>query len=155
MPRGIALKKSDVSDALKEFQGIISFAADKLGVYRQSLSEFISNDNELSKLRDTLRHTLVEKRKDIAEHNLDKFMNKMKEHPRLCYSATTYVLENTGKDRGYGKAAEESKAPPQDAIIDTQNENMELKAQLAKIMKDFETLKAKIDNQSKAGSELS
>lgn len=48
----------------------------------------------------------------------------------------------------------EEDLPPQDAIVDKDNENMSLKAQLAKLTLEIEALKGKIDNQPEARQEL-
>lgn len=49
---------------------------------------------------------------------------------------------------------EATKAPPLDLVVDTQNENMALKAQIAKMASELEQIKAKLDNQPKTGFEL-
>ena len=47
---------------------------------------------------------------------------------------------------------EKDKLPPLDALVEKDNENMSLKAQLAIIMKELEDLKAKIDHKPETGS---
>lgn len=47
---------------------------------------------------------------------------------------------------------EKDKLPPLDDLVEKDNENMSLKAQLAIIMKELEDLKAKIDHKPETGS---
>jgi hypothetical protein len=58
---------------------------------------------------------------------------------------------NNWKEKGVD---ERDKTPPQDAIIDKDNENMALKATIARLNKELDQLQAKIENKPQAGSEL-
>ena len=106
MAQGVELNPSHVSHALIESDGVITAAANKLKVRRDSLSKYISDKPELSQLLKELRYTYEEKRKDLAENIYDKYINQWEKYPRLAFQSACYILDSHGEDRGYGKQKE-------------------------------------------------
>lgn len=78
------------------------------------------------------------------------------QYQKALKEKNTTMLIHLGKHRldQKDKDEEKDKTPPQDAIVDRDNENMSLKAQLAKLTQQLLNIQAKLDNQSKTGSEL-
>lgn len=103
MPRGKPLIVSDVSDALRDSNGYISIAAEKLGVYRPNLSYFIHQHPELEKVLEECLDNRIDTRNDKAENNFDRYLNNLEKYPKLCYQATINQLNTFGKNRKWGQ----------------------------------------------------
>jgi hypothetical protein len=72
--------------------GLISHAADKLGIHRNSLSRWIKADPELEEAT----REMTEKLLDIAEANLITMLRQKQ------WDATKFYLSTKGRARGYG-----------------------------------------------------
>lgn len=101
--QGIEINSSNASNALIECDGIISAAAKKLGVRRDSLSTFISKNPEMQEVLKKCREEFEEKRLDACEDMYQKFLNRWEKYPRLAFQSACYVLDNAGERRGFGK----------------------------------------------------
>lgn len=90
-------------------------------------------------------------KKSVGEANL-----RVKQYDSAMGGNTTLLIW-LGKQRLDQRDSdkEKDKLPPLDAIVEKDNENMSLKAQLATIRKELEELKVKIDHKPEAGSQLS
>ena len=76
--------------------GIVLYAAQKLGVHRNTLDRWIKNEPELTKAAGDMTESLL----DIAEANLIQMLKKGEWEP------TRFYLSTKGRARGYGIKAE-------------------------------------------------
>lgn len=86
----------EIKSALIKYKGLQYLAADALGIDGGTLSERIKKNPELQELRDSL----MEKRLDVAEHNLAE----LTENHDL--GAICFLLKTKGKSRGYTEKVE-------------------------------------------------
>ncbi len=82
-----------IAAALKEAQGVVADAADKLGVPRHTVERRIKAGGIVGRAFDEARETIL----DTAEAELGKAVSKGEPW------AIRYFLDNRGADRGYGK----------------------------------------------------
>jgi AcrR family transcriptional regulator len=93
MPR---YSKAEIIDALREAEGFVKYAADRLGASRTTFYNWFEKDDDVKAVRDQL----IEDRKDEAErYLLDLIRNRgHKDH----FRALEYFLSTMARDRGYG-----------------------------------------------------
>jgi len=94
------LTKDNVAKALAAHHGILSQAAQALGVSRVAIYKFIEKNPELNEVRAEATETLI----DVAEGQLAKSLNDgdMK--------SVRWYLERQGKNRGYTTRVEQTGA---------------------------------------------
>lgn len=146
------ISKSDICDMLKYCHGRVIHAADKLNIHRFTLYRYLQEYPDLWDVVHQSRKTYREYKKvykvDLSELYQDKLLTKEDVPYAVGLKASMYILDNLGQDEGYNKPKEDvTKDPTNDSAIDSDNENMALKAQLA-------LLRSQLANQSKTGSEL-
>lgn len=88
--KGITEKQ--VAEALRKTAGLISYAADAIGISRQAVHDRINHSPHLQALLKEIRESV----KDIAEGNILKSIKGGDTKDSRWY------LEQTGEDRGYG-----------------------------------------------------
>ncbi len=91
------LRKKEVAKALRETHGVITRAARKLGVARETLSRYVSKHPDLQRVRDEAKEALV----DLAEEGLVEALEKRRPW------AVQFTLARLGKDRGYTERTEQ------------------------------------------------
>jgi len=83
-------------EALKVNYGIVSFAADQVGINRKTHYDWLKNDPEYKKEHDYIAEIAV----DIVEHELFKQIKSGN------HVATIFFLKTKGKNRGYRETIE-------------------------------------------------
>lgn len=93
--------KKDIIDTLKKRNGVISRAANDLGVHRHTLTKRICEDADLQELIAVLRNDFIEQKLDDAEETVLFAMNRREEDLGNALKASFFVLNNLGRHRGY------------------------------------------------------
>lgn len=152
--------KSEISEAIIKCQGRISHAARELKLHWKPLYEYFAKYPEMWDIVDNARKSHIKFKKklkvDLSETYQDNLLTKDDVPYAIGLRASMYILDNLGEEEGYNneKNDDKDKEPPQQDLIDKENENMSLKAQLALVMKKVNEMQEQLDNQSKTGSEL-
>ncbi len=124
------IKKCQLLQAFTLYDGNIMQCAEHFGVEPKTIYRYIARDEELDDALIESRKSQVIKRLDAAEYVLEYMLSQKKNFPRIALDTSKYVLEAHGKKRGYVKSKDEEPLPSRDALLDLENENMQLRAQL-------------------------
>ena len=96
--QGVEIPKDQIANALRMHNGIISHAANALGVTRTAMSQRISADPELAAIVEEARESIV----DLAESTLKR---KVAEGDMQAVRIAL-LSSKAGRARGYGEKAE-------------------------------------------------
>lgn len=101
MPIGVPWNpnKTVVLDALKRSDGVITFAAEALGVCRATLFTYVSKHPDVKEFVDSMRYSYDTKLLDGAENVLKKAIEGVDLDKAL--KSAFFVLNNKGSERGY------------------------------------------------------
>lgn len=91
-------KHEKYAAAIREARGLMTFAADRLGISRQALHKYV---NAHPKMREALAEARM-RVLDVAERNLFEKLDSGD------VQVSQYILGRLGKDRGYGEKVEQS-----------------------------------------------
>lgn len=91
-------KVQDYAEAIRRARGLLSYAADALGVTRWALYKFVEQHPELYEVIEEARERTL----DLAENNI---LSKVDSGD---YNASQFVLSRLGRNRGYGEKVEQS-----------------------------------------------
>jgi hypothetical protein len=135
MPRGQPFNKStsDVTDALKECFGNVTYAAKKLGVHRDTIHDFIAENPEMYQILEQIRRKNDFDFLDMAEYVLKRNLENIDTHPKTALEAARLVFDRKGKSRGWQSVNEENKAY-----------NQEDKDRLSALMDQFTSLQSSL-----------
>lgn len=107
----MATKEKDVINAIFDAHGIISVAAQNLGITRDALNKRKKSNKRIAAAVDSAR----EKTRDFAESKIINHMNS--ENELVSLSATKYYLSTQCKNRGYYTKVETEKNVNKPLII--------------------------------------
>lgn len=102
------LNKKKVKNAIEGSGGIISVVAQKCGVSRQAIYNYLEKHSDLKTALEQQKQMLVDK----AESNLVEAVNAKQ------WGATKYVLSTLGKDRGYTTKVESEQSGELKIIVE-------------------------------------
>lgn len=105
-------KQETIIGALTRERGLVSPAAEALGVSRMTLHRWINDDNELQQVVEDARNAIVDK----AE---SKLFDKIEEGDTRCVE---FALRTLGKSRGYVEKKEIEQDPIKIEIV-SEDEN--------------------------------
>jgi Bacterial regulatory protein, Fis family len=105
-PKGAKLTTEQIEAALRATGGVMTTAADKLRVSRDTLYKRVRANKKLGDLRDSLRDETL----DLSESVLQKTLKGR--DARLRFDAAKYYLDNLGGGRGFGTKKVELSATP-------------------------------------------
>lgn len=91
-------KVQDYAEAIRQARGLLSYAADALGVTRQALYLYVDAHPELHDVINEARERTL----DLAENNI---LTKLDTGD---YNASQFILSRLGRNRGYGEKVEQS-----------------------------------------------
>lgn len=91
-------KVQDYADAIRRARGLLSYAADTLGVSRQALYLYVEQHPELYEVIEEARERTL----DVAENNI---LTKLDAGDM---NASQFILSRLGRNRGYGEKVEQS-----------------------------------------------
>lgn len=114
------VSRKKIEDALRDNYGVISAAADSLGITRQTIHNHINKDEKLKDFQLDQKNVIV----DLAESKLIE--NVKAGDPK----SVIYALNTLGRSRGYGARVIVSDQSTLDEAIETSS-NEELLAKLA------------------------
>jgi predicted transcriptional regulator len=89
----------EVAQALRDSRGLVTHAAERLGISRVALSKRIKNHPSLQEVRDESREAMT----DLAEHSLHTAIQTGESWAVLFY------LKTQGRERGYVERLEEKR----------------------------------------------
>ena len=97
MPQKVTVDQ--IADALIRWKGVITDAAEDLGLHRAHLSKRVSGNKRLAALRDEMRVTAKDEVVDLAESKIYKLLSDAthKHHA----TAVIFTLKCHGKERGW------------------------------------------------------
>lgn len=101
--RGVAwdCPQSDIMDALRRNNGVITYAAPELGVCRETLIDRCKTDPELKELLARLRNSHVKHKCAKAEKTVEAIMERWEVDASNALKASIFTLNNLGKELGY------------------------------------------------------
>jgi len=108
----------DVLTALKNRQGVLTYAAYDLKVSRWTLTKWINEHPEIKTILQELRDDHLEQILDRAEHSLSTAVDLQEKDWKSCLNAVFYVLNNQGKRRGYAHPNSETNLNKVDGLLD-------------------------------------
>ena len=112
------LTKSEVTEAIKKHDGMLTHAASDLHVCFTTLKNLVDADEELRKLVDDLRCARAYILTHAAEDTLKKCVTKVEADAPTALKASMYILNNLGRKMGYSH--EQTKAVQEQTISQTQ-----------------------------------
>ena len=112
--QGVAFnpKKTDITDAIKKYKGVLSLVARHFNVYRSTIYEYFQKNPEFNELLKLEREQYVEDAVDEAEETMIKLLRRADDEPGVAFKSAQYILNNQGRKRNYNhpevEAAEKS-----------------------------------------------
>ena len=108
------INKNAMIEALKKTLGLVSHAAKKVGIARETHYDWLRNDEEYRKKCEAVGDLVI----DYAESSLFKQIHKG--NP----AATIFFLKTRGKKRGYHEEAPQIVAPKHEIILTYEKEKL-------------------------------
>lgn len=93
--------KTAIIDILKKRNGVVSLAAQDLGINRHTLTKKIQEDSDLQETLGQLRNDFVEQKLDSAEDTIAFAIHQRDTDLGSALKAAFFILNNLGRRRGY------------------------------------------------------
>lgn len=143
---------SDIERICIKYHGNISAMANYYNVNRDTIYEYMNRRPEGKVIIDKVRRMNNENFLDMAEHVIRYNLTNYQNDSSLAQRAAEKVIDKKGRLRGWHDSVVITDQM-QESETDIQNQNMLLKAQLAKYMEKHGPLD-EVHNQSQTGQEL-